>query len=352
MNIRKTLFFFLFGILAFSETFAQTLVVNAGNNTTICPGSSYTLGGTPTATGGDPPYTYSWSPSTNLSNTNTSNPIASPSVPTWYYLMVTDDSGRVAYDTVGVNLDPIYAYNAGNDTSLCMGLSVTIGNVNNSFAGGVTYQWTPAAGLDDPNAPRPVCSATITTTYSVTITSPNCPSKSYSITVTVHDIPNVTACCHTTIYEGSTTVLTATGGVFYQWSGASGITTQYSNPTTVEPIVTTLYYVYAIDENGCQDWDTVSVEVIPDSSLYFYNTFSPNADGINDFFYIGNIQKYPLNRLEIFTRTGQVVYAKTGYDNSWDGTNYGDKLPEATYYLVLDPGNGSPKFYKSVTILR
>lgn len=354
MKIHKTLLLFLTGFFICAETFAQTLVVDAGATSQICPGSSHTLGGTPTASGGTPPYTYSWSPSTNLSNTNTSNPIASPSSPTWYYLMVTDAAGNVGYDTVGVDLNPIYAYNAGNDTGICIGSSVMLGSPNNSFNGGVTYQWTPSTALDDPNAPRPVCSTTNTITYSVTITSPNCPSKSYDVVVTVHPLPTVSVCCFTTIYEGATALLTASGATYYQWSAlnSSGLTTPYSNPTTVEPTTTTLYYVYGEDENGCLDFDTVTVEVIPDSTLNFYNTFSPNGDQINDFFYIGNIQKYPQARLEVFTRTGQLVYAKTGYDNSWDGTNYGDKLPEATYYLVLDPGNGSPKYYKSVTIVR
>lgn len=331
---------------------AQSLVADAGANTTICPGSSYSVGGSPTASGGTAPYTYSWTPASNLSNTNTSNPIASPLVPTWYFVTVTDAAGNTAYDSVGVNLDPIYAYNAGNDTSICIGSSVSIGGASNSFAGGVTYQWTPVTDLDDPNAPRPVCSATVTTTYSVTITSPNCPSKSYEVTVTVNPLPTVTACCFTTIYEGSTATLSATGATAYNWTGASGITNPFSNPTTVEPTVTTQYLVYGEDDNGCLDWDTVTVVVIPDSTLYFYNTFTPNNDGINDFFYIGNIHKYPQCRLEVFTRTGQLVYAKTGYDNSWDGTNYGDKLPEATYYLVLDLGNGGPRYYKSVTIIR
>jgi gliding motility-associated-like protein len=328
----------------------SALVVNAGNTTTICPGTSYALGSTPTASGGQSPYTYSWSPSTNLSSTTAPNPIASPTIPTWYYLTVTDAAGNSVTDTVGVNLDPIYAYNAGNDTAICIGSSVALGSTNNSFNGGVSYQWTPATALDNVNAPRPVCSATTTITYTVVITSPNCPSKSYDVKVTVNPLPIVTVCCPTTIYQGSTAILTATGGVIYSWVG-NAVSDPYRNPVTVEPIVTSLYYVFVEDANGCIAWDTVTVTVIPDSSLYFYNTFSPNGDGFNDYFYIGNILLYPQARLQVYTRTGQEVYAKTGYDNSWDGTNYGDKVPEATYYYTLDLGNGII-YHKTVTIVR
>jgi gliding motility-associated-like protein len=119
-----------------------------------------------------------------------------------------------------------------------------------------------------------------------------------------------------------------------------------------EPTTTTQYVVYGMDVNGCVNWDTVTVTVTPNDSIYLYNTFSPNNDGINDFFYVGNIAKYPENRLEVFTRTGQQVYAKTGYDNSWDGTNYGDRLPETTYYFTLDLGGDNPVYYGHVTIVR
>lgn len=335
------------------HSFAQ-LTVNAGNNTQICPGSSYTLGGTPTASGGTAPYTYAWSPSNNISSTTASNPIATPTVPTWYYVTVTDAAGNSAYDSVGVDINPMYLYNAGQDTDICIDATVTLGSPYNSTNGGVTYLWTPSTDLDNPTLPNPTSSTTATITYSVLISSPSCPSKSSDIKVTVHELPVVDACCYTVIHEGQTATLSATGATFYNWGGGNGndISNTYGNPTTVEPVVTTQYVLYGMDEYGCAGWDTVTVEVIPDSSLQFYNTFSPNNDGINDFFYIGNIYKYPKCRLEVFTRTGQLVYAKTGYDNTWDGTNYGDKLPEATYYIVLDPGNGSPAYYKSVTIIR
>jgi gliding motility-associated-like protein len=331
---------------------AQTLAVNAGSNTQICPGTTYGLGGTPTASGGTPPYTYAWSPSAGLSSTSIPNPIAAPSVPTWYYLTVTDANGNTAIDSVGVDINPIYLYNAGNDTDICIGGSATLGGANNSLAGNVTYTWTPSTALDNPSAPQPVSTTTNTITYSVTISSPSCPSKNFDVVVTVHELPTVTVCCPATILEGAGTILTATGGIEYYWGGGIGISNTAGNPVTVEPLVTTQYFVYGTDQWGCIDWDTVTVTVIPSDELTFYNTFSPNNDGINDYFYIGNIAKYPQARLEVYTRTGQLVYAKTGYDNSWDGTNYGDKLPEATYYYRLDPGNGSPVFYKSVTIVR
>jgi gliding motility-associated-like protein len=280
------------------------------------------------------------------------NPIANPSSPTWYTVIVTDGAGNRDTDIVGVDLYSIYAFNGGNDTSICIGATATLGGVNNSFAGGVTYLWSPSQGLNSTTAPRPVTSTTVTTTYSVTITSPNCPSKSYSVTVTVNPLPNINVCCPATINEGESIVLVASGGVNYNWTPAASLSNAYTAATTADPLVTTQYFVFGQDANGCIAWDTLTVTVIPSSELVFFNTFSPNGDGVNDFFYIGNALKYTNSVLEVFTRTGQLVYSKTGYDNSWDGSNYGDKLPEATYYYIFDPGNGDPTVYGNVTILR
>ena len=82
--------------------------------------------------------------------------------------------------------------------------------------------------------------------------------------------------------------------------------------------------------------------------LSIYNEFSPNDDGVNDFFVIDCIDQYTNNTLEIFNRWGNTVYKKKGYNNTWDGVstgratvNAGEKLPVGTYYYVLDLGDGS-----------
>lgn len=336
-----------------SSILSAQLTADAGSNTVICPGLTYNLGGAPTASGGTPPYTYSWTPSGSLNNANISNPVASPTVPTWYHVTVSDSGGvNRATDSVLVDLNPIYAYNAGPDTFICIGDSITLGSPWNSMAGGVSYAWVPATNLSSSTAPRPVFSGTMTATYTLTITSPVCNSKQYVVTITVHDLPNVDASGGTRILEGQSTPLTATGASQYYWWPSTGLSIQTGALVNAEPTTDVTYIVFGTDQYGCENWDTVTVHVTPNDQITLYNTFSPNSDGINDYFYIGNIGKYPGNRLEVFTRTGQLVYAKTNYDNSWDGTNYGDRLPETTYYFTLDLGDGKPVMYGHVTIVR
>jgi gliding motility-associated-like protein len=88
-------------------------------------------------------------------------------------------------------------------------------------------------------------------------------------------------------------------------------------------------------DSGCgNSIDAVLVTV--NQLIKIPNTFTPNGDGINDFWEIRNIP-YPNNyRIEIFTPTGQIVYRSFGYNTFWDGRSNGKKLPAGTYFYVID----------------
>ena len=64
--------------------------------------------------------------------------------------------------------------------------------------------------------------------------------------------------------------------------------------------------------------------------------FSPNSDGVNDFFEIKGVEFYSKSEFIVFNRWGIEVYNKNGYDNTWDGKSMNNKvLPEDTYFFVL-----------------
>ncbi|MDR3706090.1 MAG: gliding motility-associated C-terminal domain-containing protein [Paludibacteraceae bacterium] len=89
------------------------------------------------------------------------------------------------------------------------------------------------------------------------------------------------------------------------------------------------------------DYSSDSASVVPAQG------FSPNGDGINDYFEIANIEQYPKNHILIFNRWGNKVYEGKPYMNQWDGRSYfglkvgGDLLPVGTYFYILDLGDGS-----------
>ena len=92
------------------------------------------------------------------------------------------------------------------------------------------------------------------------------------------------------------------------------------------------------DEDGSPDFLDVDY-----CQTFNPGVFTPNGDGINDKLVIPGIKKYTQSILTIYSPTGQVVYQKSPYDNSFDGTssksvfiNRGDGyLPTGTYFYTL-----------------
>jgi len=71
--------------------------------------------------------------------------------------------------------------------------------------------------------------------------------------------------------------------------------------------------------------------------------FSPNNDGINDFFVVENAGDQAIS-LEVFNRWGNRIYKAAKYDNSWngkttEGIHIGDDVPAGTYYYIITIGN-------------
>mgnify|MGYP001181890382 FL=1 len=85
--------------------------------------------------------------------------------------------------------------------------------------------------------------------------------------------------------------------------------------------------------------NTVSVE--KPYTLYAPNAFSPDSDGINDFF-IFFFQKIIDFQIEIFSRWGQMVYKSDDLSKGWNGTFNGENLPTGTYvYKIKNIKNGN-----------
>ena len=346
------LFTILFSVVAFQTINATQLVADAGNDKTVCPGSSVIIGGSPSANFGKPPYTYSWAPSTGLSSTSVPNPSASPSTQISYTLTVKDDTGAIARDIMVVQMSYIYYQNAGSDVSICIYSSTVLGGAGNSPAPGVTFTWKPARGLDDSTLAQPTANPLQTTTYTLTVSQTGCTSKVSTVTVTVINL-HVVASPSVIINEGQNTTLSATGASHYIWSPDFTLTYPTTATPNAEPKDTTVYYVSGYDPKWqCSYTDSVTVYVIKGNNVYFYNTFTPNGDGNNDTWYIGNIYKYPNNSLDIYNRNSQLVYHADSYLNTWNGKSFGEDLPAATYFYVLDLGDGSGKYHGSVTIIK
>jgi gliding motility-associated-like protein len=63
--------------------------------------------------------------------------------------------------------------------------------------------------------------------------------------------------------------------------------------------------------------------------------FTPNNDGINDYWYIPDLEQYGKVQVTVYNRFGKSVYQSDSYKNDWDGTWNGYPLPSASYYYIM-----------------
>ena len=63
--------------------------------------------------------------------------------------------------------------------------------------------------------------------------------------------------------------------------------------------------------------------------------FTPNGDGMNDYWYIPDLEEYGNIKVTVYNRYGQKVYESESYKNDWDGTWNGNPLPSASYYYII-----------------
>lgn len=99
----------------------------------------------------------------------------------------------------------------------------------------------------------------------------------------------------------------------------------------------------------------VEITVTPEP-LFIPEGFSPNGDGVNDFFVINGIDNYTVS-ISIYNRWGNLVYSSKNYKNDWDGLSnsgllIGSKLPDGTYFYVINLNNGDKARIGNITINR
>ena len=109
----------------------------------------------------------------------------------------------------------------------------------------------------------------------------------------------------------------------------------------VTPLVNTNYFLEIKTERGCLAYDSVRVMVIviieENCSDQIPDAFTPDGDGVNDFWSIPCMINYPDAVIQVFNRWGAIVYDSNGKNYSpWDGTSTnGKELPIGAYYYLL-----------------
>ncbi|MEO8760769.1 MAG: gliding motility-associated C-terminal domain-containing protein, partial [Bacteroidia bacterium] len=296
-----------------------TASITPSGSTTFCQGDSVTLN----ANNG-----LSWLWSTG-ETTQSIKVITSGT----YTVSVTNICGSIASSpvTVTVNSLPATTVTQSGSTTFCQGNSVKL-----TASVGSSYLWSNG----DTTQTIKVDSAG---NYSViVINSFGCHATSSSTSVTVN--PLAVAAFTPGEVKASMTYSftnTSTNAVSYAWIFGDGQTSTAVNPTNVYA-VGGIYNVTLIATNGCGS-DTVKEILAVVSNSEFYNGFSPNGDGHNDFWNIPTLNDNTTNTVKVLNRWGSEVWQGVNYDNVsvvWKGQNMsGEDLPDGTYYFIITYGN-------------
>jgi large repetitive protein len=246
-------------ILTMQQTVRSQCQANAGGNPTICLGQSVTIGGAPSAWGGDGNYSFDWD------NANDeSNPTVSPTTTTTYVLTVTDGTGCVAQDAIVVTVNPVPVVNAGPDLDPCLNdPSIALPS------GGGTWSGAPGTMLSGAGVFTPNTVGTYNLVLTQTVNG--CTSTDTRV-VQVRSLPIVSAGIDQVICQGQTVQLSASATsvngsiVIYTWSGGgpgNGVSNPLSQNPTASPNNTVTYNVTAVDTENCPGQDQVTVVVHP-----------------------------------------------------------------------------------------
>ncbi len=177
---------------AFSVTVGNPPIASAGNNQTIASGSTATLNGS--ASGGSGTYSYSWTPANLLVNANVQIPttIALTSTTTFTLLVTDVNSGCTGTATVQVFTTggSLSATATAAPSTICQGLQSTLQALPSGGAGNYSYAWSSNPAGYNSSAQNPTVSPTVTTTYSVVVSS-GASTANATVVVTVNPLPSV-----------------------------------------------------------------------------------------------------------------------------------------------------------------
>jgi hypothetical protein len=178
------------------------------------------------------------------------------------------------------------------DTTVCPGIPVKL-----YASGGVSYQWTPSIGLDNPIISNPIATVYTATTYKVNVINERGCSGSSELTINLHSKPTTSM---SSIHESgndfnngmaSANPLSGTPPFSYVWNnGRTSKTIMYLNPGE--------YYVTVTDGNQCNTVDSVKIDkfICPELNIradVFNSTCFNSCNGFINIYKVDNAV-YPL----------------------------------------------------------
>ncbi len=280
-----------------------------------------------------------------------------------YQLYVTDINGcESLYQSYTINTTPIVQINPASAQITSDQCQTGVGGIQNvSVTGGqqpYTYAWLNAANqvvstsLDLSNAVAgtytlQVKDSTICDPMTQTFTIPN-----QTNFVAAPQLDNLQVC---SAGQAMLLVKNPQEGFQYRLYGSPGGTdtlAQSANGVfTINVMGSNAYYVTQYT-GTCESVRVVANITIGLSGLTIPNTFTPNNDGINDYWNISGIENYPGVVVQVFSRYGQKVFESKGYSQPFDGRSAGSQLPPGVYYYIINLNANCSLVAGSLTLVR
>jgi gliding motility-associated-like protein len=324
----------------------DSITVSLPADATICKGDSLQLSGVSEG------LQYRWSPGAGLSNSIIKNPKAAPQTDTKYQVVANVGKCQ-ATASINVKVVPYPQVVVSNDTTICYG---TIARLNASIKGS-SFNWSPAAGLQNINTLSPVAHPLQATSYVLTVFDTiGCPKPSKD-TVRVSVLPRINAFAgnDTLVVAGQPLQLHATGGTAYLWSPGTFLNNLFIADPLSSPnaSIDSITYTVRVSNEACFSNDSVKVKIFKTpADIFVPSAFTPNGDGNNDLLKPIPVGIKYLETFKVYNRWGQLVYSTNQAGKGWDGRING--IPQqsgAFVYVAIGTSYLNKKIMRKGTAL-
>jgi len=259
-----------------------------------------------------------------------------------------------AYGAIYVDSTPYIAVMADRDT-VCSGERINFSLDYLETATALTWDFGDGSSLTGLNA-SPYHSYDNADSYTVSVKAdfPVCNSVNDNIKIWVKPFPIVnlgpdtTICLNGASYSLLDTVNLSNPDIKWTWNTG--------DTTAILKIVHPGSYSVEADLNGCKTTDEIVVR--KDCYTDVPNAFTPNNDGVNDYFFPRQFLSEGVKAftLTIFNRWGEKIFETTNFDGrGWDGKLNGKEQPVGVYVYIIDvvyKNKASEHYEGNVTLIR
>jgi gliding motility-associated-like protein len=316
---------------------------------TLCAGSTASI----VASGG---VSYLWTPAGGINVDTGATIIVTGTEDKQYNVQVTNASGCTSHDQIQVKVINRNSINLTPDVKICEGEKIQL------IASGLHHwEWIQnTATLSAANIPNPFASPVTSTLYTVVGTDEaNCFSDTATVMVTVAGKPGVNAGVDVQVMAGEAYPLNASavGNIIsYSWAPGTFLSCTDCEDPVAKPTQAVQYVLTVTNADGCKARDTVNISLMcADSRVHIPDAFTPDNDGLNDFFSVSGQGITKVNYFRIYNRFGEIIFEKKNYDintsqSSWDGSYKGRKVPAGTYIYMTELQCNDKSFIRKGTV--